>query len=160
MRSTFGMLMMGMVLALSVGCGKKDSTGAGGGGGGTASLEGTYLLVEMDFMGMKKTEADMKSKSDEDRTFVIKGNQIIAKKGGKDDPATFTTDASKSPPQIDIVNKESGKDEKMFGIYKLDGDTLTLCLVMSDKPEDRPKDFVIAKDDKTLGMMMVLKKKK
>lgn len=55
-------------------------------------------------------------------------------------------DPSKSPKEIDItlLEKFGGKDGfRMTGIYKLDGDTLTVCRTIS--PDyDRPKEFKVA----------------
>jgi uncharacterized protein (TIGR03067 family) len=50
---------------------------------------------------------------------------------------TFTLDASKSPRAIDLTPAGAGKP--ILGIYKIDGDTLTICYAAPGKP--RPAGF-------------------
>jgi len=51
---------------------------------------------------------------------------------------TFVTDTRQSPATIDITLGAGGKAHYR-GIYKVEGDTLTLCLVTGDR--ERPKSF-------------------
>jgi uncharacterized protein (TIGR03067 family) len=148
---------MGLVaatLALT-GCGNKD-----------VKLDGTYLITGLEMMGEKLPDEFVSKAPEAERTVKIEGNKLIAKKGDKDDPATFKTDTSKTPHHIDITSKktrfnEKGekeeKEETMHGIFKLEGDVLTICGTESGKPEDRPKEFKTSKDSK--AMIMTLKKK-
>lgn len=54
--------------------------------------------------------------------------------------STYKTDASKNPALIEMIGTEGElKDKPALGIYKLDGDTLTMCYVMPGK--ERPKAF-------------------
>lgn len=157
MRSLFGICLSGAVLTLALGCGKKDSTTASG--GGSASLEGTYLIVGVEMNGKNLPDELVTKGPEDERTIKITADKMIVMKMGKEDPATYTLDKSKNPPHINLVGKkDDGKDEKMHGIYKLDGDTLTLCMVESDKAEDRPTEFKTTKDNKAMIMTMTKKK--
>jgi len=153
MRTVFGIGFAAAVFALAAGCGKKDGTGGDGGGTG---LEGTWLLVGIESEGVKFDDVIAKGK-EEDRTMKITGDKMTMTKDGKEDPGTYTVDKSKTPAHIDMTTKKGEKDQKIVGIYKIEGDTLTICGVESDKAEDRPKDFKSEKDSKV--MIMTLKKK-
>jgi uncharacterized protein (TIGR03067 family) len=174
MRRFAGFMVAAAVLALAVGCGKKDSSSASGGGGGgdtgntgggSSGIEGTYTLTKMEMGGMDllamagKAKGKTKEK-EEDRTVKVTGDKIIMMKNGKEDPATYKLDSSKNPKEIELTDKNEagGKEEKMYGIYKVEGDNLSICI--SDKAETRPKDFKTSKDDKSMTMLMVLQKKK
>ncbi len=52
--------------------------------------------------------------------------------------ATFKIDVSKAPKAIDLTIKTDDKEVTWRGIYKVDGNVLTLC---STRAEARPKDF-------------------
>lgn len=179
MRRLASFTMVVAVLGLAFGCGKKDSTesggggggaagGTGGGGGGSSSIEGTYIIVGMEMNGKAQAEAEITKEPEAKRTMKITADKMIMMKGGKEDPATYKLDNSKTPHEIDLTGKETTgpkgkekeKEEKMYGIYKLEGEKLTLCIAMSDKAADRPKEFKTSADAKTFVMMMTLQKKK
>lgn len=164
MRSVFGILLAGAVLALTVGCGKKDPTGSGGGGGGGGGgLEGTYLITGMSMFGENMPDEELKKQPEKERTVTVTADKIVFASfmGGNEKTDTYKTDTSKSPAHIDIVSKKSnGMDNNQYGVFKLDGDILTIHV--SDSPEDRPKDFKLVFDEKAkkMSMMMTLTKKK
>lgn len=65
-----------------------------------------------------------------------------AQSGGK----TFKVDTKQSPPTIDILLNQTGNNG-WRGIYKIEKDTLTLCLV--NIPGERPKTFESSADKPT-----------
>lgn len=53
---------------------------------------------------------------------------------------TYKVDSTKDPKRIDLRYEEGyDKGTVLYGIYKLDGDTLTICA--SESADSRPKDF-------------------
>jgi uncharacterized protein (TIGR03067 family) len=68
-------------------------------------------------------------------TFTADGKSVLTIPGGAGPGAgTFTTDVKKDPATVDISDGPKGKPMK--GIYKVEGDTLTLCLVQDG--DERP----------------------
>jgi len=58
----------------------------------------------------------------------------------------YKIDASKSPKTIDIdIKKGQDKGKKQIGIYKFDGDKLTIIAAMAGSDE-RPKSFTVEPD--------------
>lgn len=72
---------------------------------------------------------------------VVKGTDYTITLPGNNDKGAIKLDASKSPKHIDLTTQKDGpfKGRNLAGIYKLDGDTVVLCL-NSEKPE-RPAKF-------------------
>jgi uncharacterized protein (TIGR03067 family) len=71
---------------------------------------------------------------------TIKGNRYTISELG--DPAiegTFTLDPTPKAKQIDDAGKYQGREFKSVGIYRFDGDKLTLCYTSQGK--GRPKEF-------------------
>ena len=68
-----------------------------------------------------------------DRFKTQRGDQVLF-------DSTYILDASKEPKQIDMIGTEGElKGKPALGIYKLDGEKLTLCYTMPGK--ERPAKF-------------------
>jgi uncharacterized protein (TIGR03067 family) len=105
------------------------------------ALEGSYLLVGLETKGLKVGADVLKKEDATERALVVKGDQMIAKSKGKDDPATIKLDTSKNPAHIDITSVKDGKTEVNYGIYKFEKDVLTICAIEKGDAKDRPTKF-------------------
>jgi uncharacterized protein (TIGR03067 family) len=144
MRVSFTLALVAGLCAVS-GCGKAPS------------IEGNYRAIRMQFLGRS---IDVPEKRGLEIT--IKGDALTStgELFGGDGSGTvpIKTDPSKNPPTIDLVKKEDDKTEVIRGIYKLEGDELTIVLGFKDRDkgeESRPKDFTESKD----VLILVFKRK-
>jgi uncharacterized protein (TIGR03067 family) len=92
-------------------------------------------------------------------TLEFKGDHVLfgRRKAGRDQGQKYTVDPSKQPRWIDI---EMGEKPLGLGIYKIEGDELTICVVGSNnsgRPSPRPSEFQAKMDQYTL---LVLKRVK
>lgn len=79
-------------------------------------------------------------------TFTAEG-KFIVKEGSRDqEVGEYKVDAKKNPVELDII--DSKKDRKMLAIFKIEGDTLTMCL--SDDKDGRPTKFESPEGSKTM----------
>jgi uncharacterized protein (TIGR03067 family) len=118
-------------------------------------LQGTWQATTWIDHGMQP------GPEDEVKEFRLKfkDNSVIfgRRKGVEDQGQKYTLDPSKQPKWIDI---DMGEKPLGLGIYKIEGDDLTICVVgstNSGKPSPRPSEFKAKKDQHTL---LVLKRVK
>ncbi len=155
MRRTFGIGLAVAVFALATGCGKKPDT-TGPGGPAATGIEGGWTLVAIEAEGKPQVEA-VKNMPVEEKTIRATGDKMVKTVGGKEDALSYKLNPTRTPPEVDLTKAlPDGKTENMYGIYKLEGGTLTICATVSDTPADRPKEFKTAPGDKR--MIMTLKK--
>jgi uncharacterized protein (TIGR03067 family) len=59
---------------------------------------------------------------------ITEGGRYVVQVGGLKDEGTVTVDPAKMPRQMDITGTGGpNKGKQILAIYKLDGDTLTMC---------------------------------
>ena len=130
------------------------------------ALQGTWVAESGVSMGESIKEL-------EGAVFTFSGDtfKIKPKEGDVVPTGSYKTDNSKSPKQIDMITKgPGGKDMTALSIYKIDGDTLTICAGASSSsttvnPDGTESEPVITQGprptafDSKKGVMIVLKRR-
>ncbi|HEV3142618.1 MAG TPA: TIGR03067 domain-containing protein [Gemmataceae bacterium] len=112
-------------------------------------LQGEWTIVSMETRGKKSSDDEIKG-----HTLTVKGDQWTFKTGnGRASTAKVKIDDSKNPKQIDLTFQAGAKQGPSRGIFKLEGDTMTLCRTRGDIP--RPEEF---KTTESAGLLVVWKK--
>lgn len=114
-------------------------------------FDGTWDVIFLERAGQKLPMEKWKALNIQ---VIFADKKMTWKMGGGSSEATYQIDPAKNPKEIDILGEKNTKPEK--GIYKLEGDTLTLCA--SESGGDRPTEFVSRSG--TSSMILVLKKAK
>lgn len=77
----------------------------------------------------------------------VKGDKYTFEMGDNKEQGTIKLDPSKKPAAIDLsITEGNDKGKEQLGIYKIDGDTVTICLARPGGT-DRPTDFKSTEDD-------------
>ena len=114
-------------------------------------LQGEWTMVSMETLGVKHSEDDVKK-----YTLTIKGDRWTVTNARTLSPGrTFKIDPSKEPKTLDLTIKLGNQEKVSQGIYKLDGDTLTVC--RTEDNGERPKEF---KTTAKSGILVVWKRAK
>ena len=117
-------------------------------------LAGTWEAVEYKAMGQA-----MPAETTKNTRLVIAGNKFtITVVQGDAREFTFKLDPTKKPATIDLTALNGPyKDKVAKGIYRLEKDTLTLCLPAKAGDRDqRPSEFT---SDKESGTLLITLKK-
>jgi uncharacterized protein (TIGR03067 family) len=104
----------------------------------TARLEGRWLAVSAEYQGRKIPEDEAKTKFPTE-IVIKKTGQYGITWGAHQHEGTLTADGSKEPAEIDFSGSVFGDQKPRKVIYKLDGDTLILCLPYVGTTADPPR---------------------
>ena len=98
-------------------------------------LQGTWDLVTLNLDGKEIPAERIKAAK---LQTVYKGNNLSrVNNAKKSDSAAIKIDSSKSPKHLDTTNKDGVTE---VGIYKLNGDSLTIC-TRTESGKERPTKF-------------------
>jgi uncharacterized protein (TIGR03067 family) len=114
-------------------------------------LQGTWKVLKLDKGGDPARADELQNW----RT-VITGDKFVMKTGKRDDEARLRLDPSKKPATIDLLNDKD--KQHVVGIYKLEGDKLTLCFALDGKPQ-RPREFIAGRGSGNVLLILQREKK-
>jgi uncharacterized protein (TIGR03067 family) len=99
-------------------------------------LQGTYKMVSLEVDGKSVPEGKLASS-----TLTIKDDKYIIKVNEKTYETRMTLDPEQKPKTIDMKFLDgANKDKTALGIYKIGGDTFTMCRALNPG-QSRPRDF-------------------
>lgn len=121
---------------------------------------------EQDLKKLQGTWVVVQAERDGESLDAIKGNRLIVKESQftvvtktAELKGNLALNAAKTPGHIDWHHQEGQlRDKKWEGIYKLEGDKLTLSYTEADSGKDRPDEF--ATRNGTSRLLIVLERKK
>jgi uncharacterized protein (TIGR03067 family) len=91
-----------------------------------ASIVGVWVREKLTANGKDESEHAAGARF----TFTEDGKFLMKQKDREErDEGTYKVDPKKDPAEIDLMGRGGKKDSPFPGIYKLDGDTLTICIL-------------------------------
>ncbi|OAI48226.1 hypothetical protein AYO44_07645 [Planctomycetaceae bacterium SCGC AG-212-F19] len=109
-----------------------------------AALKGTWKVASVAYWkDDKKAEEELR-----DAVIVFSDKTFTSKPGFGKIESNYTIDPSKTPKEIELTSPdESDKKTAMTMLYKIEGDTLIICVSLG---ESRPKEFKPSEETKTI----------
>jgi uncharacterized protein (TIGR03067 family) len=115
------------------------------------ALQGNWTMISLEINGEDVSKEQVQSAK-----LVVKGDRYAPVFDDRIYSETFTVDPDKSPKAIDFTYTDGPrKGETVKGIYKLEGDTYTMCRAIKAEDE-RPKTFATGRDS---GLALVVWKR-
>lgn len=109
-------------------------------------LQGTWVLVGAEEKGRVIPEEAARR---EGESVLIKGDRLtMTRKGRTRGTGIIRLDPGKKPAWMDLLDPDD-KNKVIHGIYKLEGDRLTLCVshkFRANRKEDRPAKFTTKRE--------------
>ena len=111
-------------------------------------------MVSLEQRGVKSRDEVVKRMK-----LTVKGDQWIVSRQGQDREQKYTIkiDPSQNPKTLDLTNIAGNMEFPSLGIYRLEGDTITLCRTTETGDIDRPREFKTTPED---GILVVWKRAK
>jgi uncharacterized protein (TIGR03067 family) len=86
-------------------------------------------------------------------TFTADGKFLLREgRREKAEEGTYTADPKKDPAEIDLMSPPESGRPVVRGIFKIDGDTLTLCSADGPGAANRPNKFESPQGSRTMLM--------
>jgi uncharacterized protein (TIGR03067 family) len=126
------LLILGVGLALAADAPQKEEAAKD-----LQKFQGTWTLIGAEANGNKASEDNLKNAG---ITLVVKDEKFTLKTPDGNFEGTLKLEPGKKPRAYDAKGTDAqGKTHESVGIYKFDGDTLTVCFVLAGK--ERPTEF-------------------
>jgi uncharacterized protein (TIGR03067 family) len=136
-------VILGLALALA---GADDQKGVDPkSDGNQAALQGTWKWQSASVNGEAIPANEVVLMS-----MTFKGDQVMPS-SDPTDTATFRLDTSKTPATIDFIDRNNKVD---LGIYKIEGDVLSICMAFAQSGKARPAAFESTKENGALYVVM------
>jgi uncharacterized protein (TIGR03067 family) len=129
---------------------------AGYGDDSSSNLNGRWLPVSAEYQGRTIPNAEARDMFPTE--LVIKGNQYGITWGGPHHEGVLKIDASQSPAEMDFSGTVFGDQKPRKVIYKLDGDTLTLCLPYVGMNADPPRPTEFKTDPQSKNALLTYRR--
>jgi uncharacterized protein (TIGR03067 family) len=113
-------------------------------------IVGTWSAVSVERNGQKEPDEQAKGIT---VTFTADG-KVTVKTPDKETKGSYKLDAGKKVREITL---EASGEKTLYGIYKLDGDNLTICAI-DTSADERPTEFATKEGSK--ARLVVLKREK
>lgn len=113
------------------------------------ALKGKWVAVSIKQSGFAVPDEAAKA-----FTFRFDGKEYVNSAPGQSEEGGYKIDSSKNPKTIDFdIKTGNDKGKKQVGIYKLDGDKLTIVASMAGEA-DRPKSIEPGANDPVLVVVL------